>query len=79
MARIYDKDGVAFLEGDMVDLKIDGSRKIYIKEKSKQTYTFIEHQCPENLTIVEKQQFLSKLNSMVEMKIRQYDEQQQNL
>jgi len=68
MAKIYDKDGVVFLEGTLVDLKIDGARRIYIKVKEKNLYTYTGHECPEDLKIMEKKEFLSKLNSMIESK-----------
>jgi hypothetical protein len=71
MVEINEKDGVVFLEAPQFDLKIDKSRKIYIKSKESNNYKYVGHDAPEGMPILEKKKLLYDISRRIEAKLRE--------
>jgi len=72
MVEIKEKDGTVELTSDGLDLKIDSSRYIYVRNNNvHRKYQNIDQQIPYGLSVYEKQQFLFNLYTKVIEKMEQ--------
>lgn len=71
MTEIKNVDGVIILTASKFDLKIDKSRKIYVKNKDKNTFIYIGHDSPEGMSSDEKKKLLYELYRRIDSKMQQ--------
>jgi len=69
MAEINEVDGVITMEGNRFSMKVDKSRKIYVKDKDKDSYSYIDFKTPEGMTSGEKKKFLYEIYRRIEAKL----------
>jgi len=70
MPEIKERDGVIILESDRFDLKIDKARKIYVKRKEENSFSYINHDTPPGMTAVEKKKVIYELYRHIDSKLK---------
>jgi len=71
MPDIKEKDGVVILESSDFDMKIDKSRKIYVKRKDQNNFSYTGHDTPEGMSSIEKKKVLYDIYRHIQSKIKQ--------
>jgi hypothetical protein len=71
MPDIREKNGAIILESDEFDLKVDKSRKIYIKRRDVLNFTYIGHDIPIGYTSDEKKKMLYEIYRRVDSKLKE--------
>lgn len=71
MVKITEKDGVITLDGEEFSLKIDKSRKIYIKKINENNFSYIDHDTEIGMSSDDKKRYLYGLYRLIDSKSRQ--------